>query len=80
MTAAALLLLLLLLGRSAAAAIRVATTGLCRRRGRNRQSGDPRGEKQPGHRKFSFRTVKNGSFAAPFQQLNGWNLRSSALG
>jgi hypothetical protein len=27
-------------------------------RARDRQSGDSRGEKQPGHRKFSFRTVR----------------------
>jgi hypothetical protein len=46
--------------RAAATAMRAAATaaGLCRSRARNRQSGDARGEKQPGHRKISFRTVK----------------------
>jgi hypothetical protein len=45
--------------RAAATAMRAATAaGLCRSRARNRQSGDARGEKQPGHRKISFRTVK----------------------
>jgi len=33
-------------------------TGLCCQRSRNRQSGDTCGEKQPGHRKISFRTVR----------------------
>jgi hypothetical protein len=50
--------LLLFSGRTAVATIAMAAAGLCSRRGRNRQSGDARGEKQPGHRKLSFRTVK----------------------
>jgi hypothetical protein len=45
----------------ASAAITVAATiaaGLRRKRARKRESRDACGEKQPGHRKISFRTVK----------------------
>jgi hypothetical protein len=48
-------------------------------RDRDRQSGDSCGEKYPGHHTISFKR-QNGLSAAPFQQLNGWNLHFSALG
>jgi hypothetical protein len=51
---------LLSLGRTAAAIAMAASIAARLRcsRARNRQNGDSRGEKQPGHRKFSFRTVR----------------------
>jgi hypothetical protein len=60
---------------AAAAAMR---SGSCGRR--DRQRGNACGEKHPSHQKISFRTAKNGQAAAPFQRVNGWNLRSTALG
>jgi hypothetical protein len=45
-------------GRGRTSAIAVAAARLCYRRARNRQRGDARGEKQPSHRKISFRTGK----------------------
>jgi hypothetical protein len=62
-----------------AAAVAVAATMRSRScRGRDRQRGDAGGEENPGHNLVSFER-KNGPFAAPFQRLNGWSLRSSAL-
>jgi hypothetical protein len=66
-----------------AAAIAVAATRAAAMRSRScrgcdRQRGDAGGEENPGHNILSFER-KNGPFAAPFQRLNGWNLRPSAL-
>ncbi|MFL6722047.1 MAG: hypothetical protein ACJ8FT_09640 [Sphingomonas sp.] len=69
---------------AATAAVRIATATaaawLCCSRARDRQSGDARGENQPGHCKISSRTEENGPFDTPFHRLNGWNLRPSASG
>jgi hypothetical protein len=42
-------------------AILAATMRPRHRRGRNRQRGNTRGEKHPGHHNFSFRTAKTDS-------------------
>jgi hypothetical protein len=49
------------------------------RRGCDRQRGNAGCEKDPGHHKFSPSNGNNGSFDAPFQPLNGWNLHPTAL-